>query len=122
MRRKKDAFATVRALGLALPGVEEGTMYGTPALMVGGRLFACIASHKSAEPDTLVVVIDFASRDELIAADPDTYYLTYHYVEYPSVLVRLDRIRRDALKDLLLMAHRHAASKRKRRTARKAGW
>jgi hypothetical protein len=115
MGGKKDAFATVRALGLALPGVEEGTMYGTPALKVGGRMFACIASHKSAEPNTLVVVIDFASRDELIAADPETYYLKDHYVGYPSVLVRLNRIRRDALKDLLLMAYRQAASKPKRR-------
>ena len=28
--------------------------YGTPALKVGGRMFACIASHRSTEPDTLV--------------------------------------------------------------------
>ena len=84
-QRKRDPFDPVRALGLALPGVEEGTMFGTPALRVRGRMFACIASHKSAEPDTLVVCIDFDSRDELIAAEPETYYLTDHYRAHESV-------------------------------------
>ena len=36
-------------------------------------MFVCIASHKSAEPDTLVVMMDFPDRDALIAEDPDTY-------------------------------------------------
>jgi hypothetical protein len=118
-QRKRDPFDPVRALGLALPGVEEGTMFGTPALRVRGRMFSCIASHKSAEPDTLVVCIDFDSRDELIAAEPETYYLTDHYVGYPSVLVRLSRIRRDALEDLLQMAWRGAMNKASRRAARR---
>ena len=33
-------FDTVRQLGRALPGVEEGLSYGTPALRVRGKLFA----------------------------------------------------------------------------------
>ena len=105
-RVKTDGFAPVRDYGRSLPDVEEGTMYGTPALKVGGKMFACIASHRSAEPDTLVVRIPFAQRDELIEADPSTYYLTDHYVDYASVLVRLSRIRPDALRDLLLTAWR----------------
>ena len=68
-------------------------------------MFACLASHKSAEPDTLVVRMDMAARDALIADDPETYYLKEHYVGYPCVLVRLSRVRADALKDL---AHRRA--------------
>jgi len=32
------------------------------ALKVRGKMFACIASHKSAEPNTLVVMMDFADR------------------------------------------------------------
>jgi hypothetical protein len=29
-------------------------------------MFVCIASHKSAEPNTLVVMMDFADRDALV--------------------------------------------------------
>src|SRR6476661_5085587 len=88
-RVKAGDFALVRRFGLSLPQVEETTMYGAPALEVRGKMFACMASHKSAEPGTLVVRMDFDQRDELIATDPSTYYLTDHYVGYTSVLVRL---------------------------------
>jgi hypothetical protein len=103
---KKIAFDTVRTIGLTLPDVEEGTVYGSPALKVRGKMFACLAIHRSAEPGSLVIRIDFDQRDGLITADPDTYYLTEHYVNYPCVLVRLSRVHRDALRDLLLMAWR----------------
>jgi hypothetical protein len=100
-------------MGLELPGVEEGTAYGTQALKVDGKMFACRPTHRSAEPDSLAVRIDFDQRAELIAADPDTYYVKDHYVNYPCVLVRLSRVHQDALRDLLLMAWRFvSASKR----------
>ena len=114
-------FAGVRAIGLKLPGAEEGTSWGTPALKVGGKMFACIASHKSAEPNTLVVYIDLAQRDALIAEDPDTYYLKEHYVNYPVVLVRLSRVHPDAMRDLLAGAWRIVSARqrlRRRTTAR----
>ena len=38
-----------------------------------GQIFACIAVHKSAEPNTLVVRIPFDQRDELVSAAADTY-------------------------------------------------
>ena len=109
---KTDGFELVRKFGLSLPGAEEATMYGKPALKVRGKMFACIASHTSAEPGTLVVRIDFDQRDELIATDPATYYLTDHYVDYASVLVRLTRVHPDALRDLLLTACRFMSSDR----------
>ena len=91
-------------------------MYGQPALKVGGKLLACIASHKSAEANTLVVRLDFEDRDALIADDPETYYLKPHYEGYPSVLVRLRLIDDDALRDLLQSAWRTVtASMPKRR-------
>jgi hypothetical protein len=106
-------FASVRKLGLPLPDVEESTMYGAPALKVRGHMFACMASHKSAEPNTLVVRVGFDQRDALIAADPETYYLKDHYVNYASVLARLSRISPDALRDLLLKGWRFVASRHK---------
>ena len=81
-------------------------MYGSPALKLRGNLLACMTVHKSAEPDTLAVRLDFSDRDELIEADPKVFYLTDHYVDYPVVLVRLSRIRIDALSDLLGAAFR----------------
>ena len=103
---KTDGFDLVRRLAQTLPGVEEGTSYGSPALKVGGRMFACLAIHQSAEPNTLVVRVDFEQRDGLLADDPDTYYLAEHYVNYSCVLVRLSRIHPDALRDLLSMGWR----------------
>jgi hypothetical protein len=112
-------FAGVRKLGLALPDVQEGTMYGAPALKVRGRMFACMASHKSAEPNTLVVIVGFDQRNALIAADPETFYLKDHYVNHPSVLVRLSRIPPHALRELLLKGWRFTASGDKSQAGRR---
>src|SRR5438093_269529 len=99
-------FDTVRKIGLALPGVEESTAYGSPALKVHGKLLAGIAVNRSAEPGSLGICVDFDARAELLAADPDVYYVTDHYVPYNIVLVRLSRVNRDVLRDLLGMAHK----------------
>src|SRR5262249_19569942 len=110
MPRTKATFDIVRRLGLALPHVEERTTYGSPALKIHGSLMTCLAIHKSAEPNTLAVRIDFDQRAELMAAEPQTYYLTDHYVNYPVVLVRLSSIHPDALRDLLGMSLRFVTS------------
>lgn len=116
---KKIGFDMVRQMGLALPDVEEGTAYGSPALKVRGKMFACLAIHRSAEPDSLAIRIDFDRREELMAADPRTYYLTDHYVNYPCMLVRLTRVHPDALRDLLRMAWRFMSTRGKRRVAQR---
>ena len=114
----RSSFKAVESVGRTLADVEVTTAWGQPALKVRGRMFACIASHKSAEPNTLVVMMDFADRDALIADDPDTYYLKDHYVGYPCVLVRLSRVRADALRDLIIGAHRFVSAKVRTRPAR----
>ena len=122
MPRRKSAstFDTVRAIAKALPDVEEGTAYGTPAIKLRGHLLACIASHKSAEPNTLVIRVSFDQRDAMIADDPDTYYLKDHYVGYPCVLVRLARIHPDALRDLLHAGWRFVDERTPTRARRRA--
>jgi len=106
MPRSTIDFDTVRKIGLALPGVEESTAYGSPALKVHGKLLAGIAVNRSAEPGSLGVCVDFDDRAELLAADPDVYYVTDHYVPHNVVLVRLSRVNPDVLRDLLGMAHK----------------
>ena len=108
-------FKTVEAIGRTLPDVEVTTAWGQPALKVRGRMFVCIASHKSAEPNTLAVMMDFTDRDALVEEDPGTYYLKEHYLNYPCVLVRLSRVRADALRDLITGAHRFVSAKVRRK-------
>ena len=106
-------YAAVLKLGLLLPGAEESTSYGTPALKVHGQLFA----RWKEDRESLVLRCEFGAREELMAADPETYYITDHYLKYPYVLVRLSRVGTGALRELLATSHRLAAkgSKRKRR-------
>jgi hypothetical protein len=99
-------FEIVRKVGLALPGVVQSTMYGAPALKIHGKLLACIPSHRSAEPGSLAIRMDFDDRAALLAEAPDTYYVTDHYVGYNAVLVRLSRVTADELQDLLGMAYK----------------
>jgi hypothetical protein len=99
--RKPVDFDTVKEIAMAMPDVEQATSWGATSFKVRGKMFACPAIHSSAEEGSLGVRIDFNLRAELLASDPDVYYLTPHYENYPAVLVRLARISRKALRDLL---------------------
>ena len=112
-----SSFKTVETIARALPDVEVTTAWGSPAVKVRGKMFACMAINKAAEPNSLAVMMDFADRDALLEDDPDTYYLKDHYRNYPCVLVRLSRIRTEALRDLIVGAHRFVSAKTKRRRA-----
>lgn len=112
MSRAKIDFDTVREIALRLPGVEESTAWGSPALKVRGQWLAVIPTHKSAEPNSLGVRVDFEQRKELLESAPDIYYLKDHYQNYPVVLVRLARISHDALEGLLRMAWRVTTKKK----------
>ena len=116
MASKMDAFAGVRAIGLSLPGVEAATRYdGAPMLKAGGTFMAALASHPSADPNTLVVRSAIDDRDLLIEDAPETYYLTDYYRKYPLVLARLDRLTDAALRDLLSGSRTLAIAKSRRR-------
>jgi hypothetical protein len=94
--------------------VEESTAWGAPALKIHGKLMACVPTHRSAEPDSLMVRVGLDDRAELLAAAPDVYYVTDHYLDYTAVLVRLSRVTPDVLRDLLGMAHKFVTERRQR--------
>jgi len=96
--------------------VKRSTAYGSPALKVRGKLLACAPAHRSAEPRSLMVRVNFDDRAELLAAAPDVYYVTDHYLGYSAVLVRLSRITPDVLRDLLCMAHKFVTADAARRS------
>jgi hypothetical protein len=110
-------FETVRSIALGLENVEESTSYGTPAFKVGGALVARL--HQ--DGCSLVVRTSLEERAELMAADPATYYITDHYLNYPWVLVRLSRVHPDALRDLLGGALRLAAAEKRGKPAPRRG-
>ena len=85
--------------------IDSPTLRGI-AFKVGGKLLACKAVHRSAEPESLLVRAGNAERDRLLAAEPETYYLTPHYLKYECVLVRLGNVERKALAALFAVASR----------------
>jgi len=107
-------FARVVSIGLGMPGVEAVIRYdGARVLKAGGTFMAGLATHPSAEPNTLVVRADVEDRQWLLDEAPDIYYLTDFYRKYPLVLVRLSRVDGEALHDLLSVSRRLALAKRR---------
>lgn len=105
--RVEDPFARVRTIGLALADVVAEPRYdGAPALKVRECFMAALASHRSAEPDSLVVRIAPDDRARFIEDAPDVYYVTDYYERHPVVLVRLARVSDAALQDLLAISRR----------------
>ena len=106
--RPSTHLQVVRRLALALPGVEEGPSYGTPGFRVRGKFLARLWE----DGETLVVKCGDEERDFRMQADPGTFFTTDHYRGYPTVLVRLARVRRSDLREVLEEAWRRNAPKR----------
>ncbi|HMH28927.1 MAG TPA: MmcQ/YjbR family DNA-binding protein [Steroidobacteraceae bacterium] len=100
-------FDDIREIAHTLPGVVDGTSYGTPALKVGGKLIARL--HQSM--DCMVLRSDLLDREILMQSAPDAFFITDHYRDYPWILVRLAVVEKSALPDLIERAWRLVASK-----------
>jgi hypothetical protein len=102
-----DGCERLFAVGLQLPGTTREARYdGSPVLRVNGRFVAGIASHRSAEPGSIVVRCSLEDREWLLSDAPDTYYVTDYHRPYPIVLARLAALGDDALRDLLSVSWR----------------
>lgn len=99
-------YKRVCEIARKLPGVEESSSYGTPALKVKGRFMCRLRSEAEG---ALAIRCDFLDRQILVQADPEVFFVTDHYLDYPMVLVRLDKIRLSALPDLIERAWRMVA-------------
>ena len=95
----------MRKLALALPGVEEGTSYGTPAFHVRRKFLLRLKE----DGQSIAIRMDFADRDVLMQIDPETFYITDHYAAYPALLVRLSRVKAGQLEDVIVQAWRFTA-------------
>ena len=104
-----QAYARYLRIALALPGTEESTSYGTPAVKVKGKLLSRLRTEAEG---ALVLRCDFVDRQILLQADPGTFFLTDHYRDYPCILVRLDKIHDAAFADIVLRGWRAVAPRK----------
>lgn len=107
-RAKGLTFLDACELAAELPGVEQGTSYGTPAIKVRGKFMARLKE----DGETLVLRVSFDVRDHLLAAAPSAFYITDHYRGYPAILARLAVADPAVIQQLLEDAWRAAAPKR----------
>ena len=102
----------VVVIGERLPGVEAGTWWGTPGLLVReeGKKKRKGFCRVRTNPDALVIrVADLDDREALLQGDPDVYFTTPHYEDSPHVLVRLEAVDREELVGLVEDAWRLTA-------------
>ena len=91
-----------------LPGVTEGTSYGTRALRTGKK-FMCRLRE---DGETLVLKpIDETQQRFLMETQPDVYYRTPHYDGYDAILVRLSKADGAELRELLQQCWQSLATK-----------
>ena len=102
-------YDDVRAFALALPGVAEGTSHGHASLKAHGKFLTRVWD----DGDTLVVPgVTLDEREMLIEAEPETFYVTDHYKNYPYVLVRLSRVEAGTVERFLERRWRATAPKK----------
>jgi hypothetical protein len=113
----------VRRIALSLPGTSERTSRGIPQWHVNGKLFVwdrplrrADLEHLGAQaPDGPILgarVEHLGAKEALLADDPAVFFTTPHFDGYPSVLVRLDRIKDADLQELIVEAWLTRAPKR----------
>ena len=101
--------AQLKKIALSFPAATEAVSYGKPSFHVARKFFTRLRD----EDDSIVLVVgSIDERDMMIEADPKTFFITAHYKDYPSVLVRLARIDAATLRAMLERRWRAIAPKK----------
>ena len=101
-------FDDVRKFALTWPEIEDGTSYGTPALKVRKKMLARLKE----DGDSLVMPdVPIDERAMLVESQPNIFYFTDHYADYPIVLIRLSKVKRATIEPFLRRRWRALASK-----------
>jgi hypothetical protein len=106
--RRSSDVETLRRIALSFPGVEEGTSYGTLAFRVSKK-FIC---RMKEDGESIAIRMEFGEREILVEGEPETFYFTEHYRNYPMVLVRLPKVHPEELQRIFGNAWRRFASKK----------
>jgi hypothetical protein len=91
--------ADVRAIALSLPGTTEEQWYQTPGYKVAGKGF--LRFRAEAEGGLVVFVSDLGEKEALLTSNPDVFFTTPHYDGWPIVLVNLDEVDDEELRELI---------------------
>lgn len=76
----------VVAFALTVPDSALSTSYGRPAVKVRGKAFV----YPGREAGSFAVASPLGEKEVLMETDPDTFWETDHYRNWPAVLVRYD--------------------------------
>jgi hypothetical protein len=95
----------IRQHMMSLPGVTEGLSHGTPAFYVNKKMLTRLWENGE------VLVVRTEERDRWLQTDPETFFITDHYRNYPTILINLDKVQPEDLKQLLTDAWINRASK-----------
>src|SRR5713101_4806526 len=88
VRRARIGFAALKRKLLGWPGVEESTSYGAPSLKAFGKFLTRLKE----DGDSIVIIgVNFDKREMLMETQGDVFYITDHYKNFPSVLMRLSQ-------------------------------
>ncbi len=102
------SLTQLRAIALALPGVEERLCHGTSAFYVRNKIFARLQE----DAEHLSVAFPKAERDALIDKHPDVFSFTEHFAKYDYVLLNLAAANTTLARQRLEGAWRLKATKR----------
>lgn len=107
-------FAQVRSIALSLPDVEESSSYGTPAFKVKKRQILRLLE----DGERIVLNCSELYRHALVEKNPEVFSIPAHYQNYAMVVVRLEAVDPEELKDLLTESWRMVAPKKLLKTGR----
>ena len=102
----EKGYARYLKIALALPGAEVSTSYGTPSVKIRGKT---LSRWRTEAEGGLAIRFDFLDRQILLQTQPEVFFLTDHYLDYPMVLVRLENATRSVLTDVVERAWRLVA-------------
>lgn len=111
MAEALDDWDKVVAFALTLPDTYMESYYGTPSPKVNGKAFV----SPGREPDSFHVASPHEEKAVLLETDPDTFWQTAHYANWPGLLVRYRSTDPDRVRNVMRRAWWDKASKAQRK-------
>jgi len=109
--------AEARKIALAVEGASEGPYFGKPAVFVAEKFLTRVHTKEEA---MVLAVGSMEMRDVMLEAEPQLFYITDHYKNFPYLLARLSRLDKATLKDLLNARLLQIESKARRSAPRRS--
>lgn len=106
------SWQQVVSMATDLPEVTESTWWRSPALKVGAKGFARLRAEAEGG---LALRCELEEKAALLASGDPAFYTTPHYDGHPYILIDLDRVAPEQLREMLDAAWWLAAPAKSRR-------